>query len=66
MTIKGFLMLQFALLRIHDLDSSNLEMFEFGLFENFHKNKEIRLRENSLVSKMYDKKGKSNENVCII
>ena len=51
---------------MHDLDSSRHEIFEFGIFENFHKNKEIRLRENSLVSKMYDKKGKSNENVSII
>ena len=55
-----------VLLQMHDLDSSRHEIFEFGIFENFHKNKEIRLRENSLVSKMYDKKGKSNENVCII
>ena len=49
---------------MHDLDlkqpfEPRFEIFEFGIFENFHKNKEIRLLENSLVSKMYEKKGKA-------
>ena len=44
---------------MHDLNSSGHAIFEFGIFENFHKNKEIRLLENSLVSKMYEKKGKA-------
>merc|ERR1712083_1126104 len=53
MKIKGLLMLQFVLLRIYGVDSSNLEMFEFGLFENFHKNKELVLLDASLVSNIH-------------
>ena len=44
---------------MHELDSSRHEIFEFGIFEHFDKNKGIRLLEDSLVSKLYDKKGKA-------
>ena len=59
MDMKRIVFLSCVLLQMHDLNSSRHEIFEFGIFENFHKNKEIRLLENSLVSKMYEKKGKA-------
>ena len=66
MKIKGFLMLQFVLLRIYDVDSSNLEMFEFGHFENFHENKELVLLDASLVSNVHADKGRFNKHMIII
>ena len=59
-------MLQFSLLRIHDLDSSNQEMFEFGPFENFHKNKELVLLDASLVNNIHAEKGMFNKQIVII
>ena len=64
MDVKKIIFLYCVLLQMHDLDlkqpfEPRFEIFEFGIFENFNKNKEIRLLEASLVNKMYDKKGKA-------
>ena len=57
MKIKSFVFLPFILLRIKVSSSTNLEMFEFGIFENFKRNKELLLHENSLLGMIQDEKG---------
>ena len=57
MKAKRFMFLQFVLLPIHDLNSTNLDMFEFGAFENFQRNKELLLHEDALVKRTYVEQG---------
>ena len=64
MKIKTLLLVPFILLRMHDLDSKNVEMFEFGIFENFQKNKELLLLEDSLAKRIYDEKGTVNKPIA--
>ena len=66
MEVKKIVFLHCVLLQMHELDLTRQEIFEFGVFENFHRNKELRLLEDSLLSRMYDKKGKSYQYVSII
>ena len=65
MDVKKIVFLHCVLLQIHDLLSSRHDIFEFGIFENFHKTKHIRLLEDSVVRKMYDKKGNAYKYVII-
>ena len=57
MNLKRVLLLRLFLLQIKKSDSSKEEMFEFGVFENFEKNKQIFLVERSVVQVLYREKG---------
>ena len=65
MDVKKIVFLHFALLQVHELDSLRHEIFEFGIFENFQKTKQIRLLEKSVVIKMYDIKGNAYQYVVL-
>ena len=53
-----------VLIQIHSLNSSRYELYEFGIFENFQKNKELLLLEDSLAKRMYDEKGTVNKPIA--